>query len=386
MMPPALSSHQISLQAALAESLARIRRHHRALGNQFPTVGERSHYRLAENDHWLAGFWTGLLWLAYAGTGDEALRDHAGALLPSFKERLEQRVHINHDLGFLFTLSARAQWQVTGDREAQDLALQAAQVLVQRYHPQGRYIQAWGAVGDPEEGGRIIIDTMMNLPLLFWASQQTGDPRYQQAALDHAQTSLRYLLRPDGSTYHTFFLDQETGQPIGPRTHQGYADDSLWARGQAWAIYGFALAAEWCGEPRLLEAARQTARRFIAELPPDGVPWWDLRLPDDAPHYRDSSAGAIAAAGTLRLARLDDEAEEGEFRDSASTLLDSLVTHCFETQPEAQGLLRYGTYHAHKGWGVDAHFICGDYFFLEAVLALEGTSPDFWGPQQSAPE
>ena len=374
-------SHDPSL--ALEDVLVRIRRQHQAFGNQFPVVGEGTRYQLAENNHWLAGFWTGLLWLTYAATGDEDLRVHAESLLPTFRERLEKRTHITHDLGFLFTLSARAQWQMTSDENARQLALWAARELVQRYWPAGRYIQAWGEVGDPQEGGRTLIDTMMNLPLLFWASRRMGEPRYEEAALAHAETSRRYLLRPDGASYHTFFFDQASGEPVGPRTHQGYADDSLWARGQAWAIYGFALAAEWSGEQRFLGASRQAARRFVAELPPDGVPTWDLRLPDDAPHYRDSSAGAIAAGGMLRLARLVNGAERDEFQRSALALLDALVTHCFETKPEAPGMLRDGTYHAHKGWGVEAYFICGDYFFLEALLALEGKAPDFWGTGDS---
>ena len=230
----------------------------------------------------------------------------------------------------------------------------------------------------------MIVDTMMNLPLLFWASAQTGDPQYRQAAIEHAETSMRYLVRPDGSTYHTFFLDQESGEPIGPRTHQGYADDSLWARGQAWAVYGFAVAAGWSGSWRFLEASERAALRFMAELPPDGVPWWDLRLPEEAPHFRDSSAGAIAAAGMLRLARLDGAGKRNEHHHSAVSLLNALVTRCFEVDSEAQGLLRHGTYHAHKGWGVDAYLICGDYFFLEALLALDGKAPDFWGPANNA--
>jgi unsaturated chondroitin disaccharide hydrolase len=380
MRPQAVFPPQPTPQATLANSLERIRRHHQAFGHRFPTLGEGIRYQLTENDNWLTGFWPGLLWLAHTATGDGDLREHAEALLPSFEERLDKRVHINHDLGFLFTLSARAQWQVTGDWKAQELALRAARELVQRYHPAGRYIQAWGPVGDPEEGGRIIVDTMMNLPLLFWAFAQTGDACYHEMARQHAETSLRYLVRPDGATYHTFFLDQEVGEPLGPRTHQGYADDSLWARGQAWAIYGFALAAEWCQEPRFLEAAQQAARRFVSELPPDDVPWWDLRLPADATHHPDSSAGAIAAGGMLRLARFGDGGEEGEFHGPAIKLLDSLIARCLETRPGAQGLLRGGTYNANKGMGVDAYFICGDYFFLETLLALEGKTPDFWGP------
>jgi unsaturated chondroitin disaccharide hydrolase len=375
---------QPDCQAALASSLARIGRQHWVFGDRFPVAGEGTRYQLTGNNHWLAGFWTGLLWLAYAATGDEHLRVHAESLLTTFRERLEKGVHITHDLGFLFGLSARAQWQLAGDEQARDLALRAANELVQRYRPAGRYIQAWGAVGDPQEGGRTIIDTLMNLSLLFWASQQTGDPHYRDAALAHAETSRRTLLRPDGASYHTFFFDQASGEPLGPRTHQGYADDSLWARGQAWAIFGFAVAADWCRDRDLLDASRRAARRFMAELPADGVPTWDLRLPGDAPHYRDSSAGAIAASGMLRLAGLVDGEERDEFRRSARALLDALVAHCFEVRPQAQGLLRDGTYHAHKGWGVEAYFICGDYFFLEALLASEGGAPDFWGPKAKA--
>lgn len=366
------------LHSALSDAPDRVRRHHQALGDLFPTVGEGGRYQLTDNDNWLAGFWTGLLWLAYAATGDEDLRAHAQALLPSFEKRLDGRVHITHDLGFLFTLSARAQWQIAREEAARQLALRAARELLARYRPQGRYVQAWGEIGDPEQGGRMIIDTMMNLPLLFWAADQEGDPQYRRAALDHAETSMRYLLRPDGATYHTYYLDQETGAPIGPSTHQGYADDSLWTRGQAWAIYGFAVAAEWSQKLSFADASRLAARRFMAELPPDGVPWWDLRLPDDAPHYLDSSAGAIAAGGMLRLARLEG-GQESEFYGSGVNLLDGLVARCLETQAEGLGLLRSGTYHACKGLGVESYFICGDYFFLEALLALEGQAPDFWG-------
>ena len=368
------------LVAALDASLERISQYHRTFGARFPTMGKMGLYQLAPNDNWLAGFWTGLLWLAYGATEDEDLCAHARELLPSFQERLDYRIHITHDLGFLFSLSARAQWQCTADDPARVLALRAAEELVQRFRDPGCYIQAWGEIADPEEGGRTIIDAMMNLSLLFWASRETGDPRYQQSAQQHAETSRRWLLRPDGASYHTYLFDQESGEPLGPRTHQGYADDSLWARGQAWAVHGFAVAAEWCQEQRFLDASQLAAERFMAELPADGVPTWDLRLPSNAPRYRDSSAAAIAAAGMLRLAQLDAGGREAEYLGWAQGLLDSLLSHCFETYPGAQYLLRNATVHAHKGWGVEEPFICGDYFFLEALLMLQGRAPDFWGP------
>lgn len=377
---------------AYDRSVDHIRRHHRAAGDRFPTIGQGSGYALGANDNWLAGFWTGLLWLVYAATGDGDVRAHAESLLPTFARRLDEQVHITHDLGFLFTLSARAQWQLARDEAARQLALRAAAELVRRYRPAGCYLQAWGAVADAVEGGRAIVDTMMNLPLLFWAAREMGERGCHDAAAAHADTTRRHLLRPDGASYHTFFFDQETGAPLGPRTHQGYADDSLWARGQAWAIYGFALAAEWTGDRLLLDAASRAARCWLAELLPGSVPPWDLRLPDSAAHYPDSSAGAIAAAGLLRLARLAEDQAAGEFRAAGLALVDTLVDNCFELQPESVGLLRHGTYHVAKGLGLDTYLICGDYFFLEALACagpapaeganLIAAAPDFWGVEE----
>lgn len=375
-----MSSPHLLTARVVSDLLDRVAQNARIWGEQFPTVGEGTRYQITENNHWLAGFWTGLLWLAYAVSDREDLRLKAETLLGSFRDRLDRRIHITHDLGFLYTLSARAQWQLTGDAASRDLALQAARDLARRYHAKGAYLQAWGEISDPQEGGRMIIDTMMNLPLLFWAGEQSSDPQFQAIAHQHAQTSARHLLRADGSTYHTFIFDQETGQPLGPRTHQGYADDSLWARGQGWAIYGFAAASAWCQSPDFRDVALSAAERFMAELPADHLPPWDLRLPPDAPAYPDTSAAAIAAAGMLRLARLVERDRAERLRTDARLLLDTLITHKLETEPDAQGLLRGGTYHAHKGLGVDAYFICGDYFFLEALLMLQDRCPDFWGP------
>lgn len=369
----------MSPEPFLQTALQRVQQNHRIFGDQFPNHGEGTRYVLKENSNWVAGFWPGMVWLIYAHTGDAQLRDYATTLLPTFKRRLDENIHINHDMGFLFLLSARAQYELTGDKAARALALRSADILLGRYRPKGQYIQAWGPVGEARRGGQIIMDTMMNLPLLFWASEQTDDAVYRAAALDHARATATHLMRPDGSTYHTFFFDQESGNPLRGATHQGAADDSLWARGQAWGICGFAMAAVWCpDELFLIDTARKMAQRFMAELPPDDVPLWDLWLPEGAPRYRDSSASAIALCGLLRLQKLD-PSNAAEYQAYARRLFDGVVQHCWDNHPDAQGLLKHGAQHVPKNIAPDGYLIFGDYYMLEALMMMSGSVVDFCG-------
>jgi unsaturated chondroitin disaccharide hydrolase len=366
-----------TIQAILEHALNRVKTNCSAYSLEFPTRGYPA-YETAPNNHWVAGFWPGMLWLAYHATQDSELRAKAEALLSSFGERLRRRVDLSHDLGFLYTLSARAAWLLTGNRLARDLGLRAAQELGRRFNPRGNYIQAWGEIGEEPEAGRMIIDCMMNLPLLYWASEETSDNVYREMAHRHAVSTLRYLVRQDGSTYHTFFLDPQSGQPVGGKTCQGYADESLWTRGQAWAIYGFALTAQWLNDTDFLVAAQKIADRFLIESPVDSTPLWDLRLSADAPQCLDSSAGAIAACGLLRLAQLTGN---DDYHREAKTLIRTLSSECLETEPNRQGLLKYGAQHVPEGIAND-YLIYGDYFFLEALLMLTGQALDFWGPTE----
>jgi unsaturated chondroitin disaccharide hydrolase len=364
-----------TIQTVLEHALNRVKTNCSAYGLEFPTRGYPV-YETAPNNHWVAGFWPGMLWLAYYATQDPELRAKAEALFPSFTERLKKRVDMSHDLGFLYTLSARAAWLLTGNRMARDLGLRAAQELTKRFNPRGNYIQAWGKIGEESEAGRVIIDCMMNLPLLYWAAEETKDDVYCEVAHHHAASTLRYLVRQDGSTYHTFFFDPQSGQPIGGKTCQGCADESLWTRGQAWAIYGFALTAQWLDDADFLAAAQKIADRFLTESPVDSTPLWDLRLSADAPRYLDSSAGAIAACGLLRMAQLTGD---GDYHREAKTLIRTLSVECLEIEPNRQGLLKYGAQNVPEGHAND-YLIYGDFFFLEALLMLTGQAPDFWGP------
>ncbi len=373
-------------QTLLDTACERVKQNSLKFGALFPNYGDDYRYILNENKNWVAGFWPGMVWTSFALSADSGLRKVGASLLPSFERRLDQNIHINHDLGFLFTLSARAQHQLTGDLAAYDLALRAAKILVGRYRPKGKYIQSWGPVGEEERGGQIIIDNMMNLPLLFWASQETEDPHYRKVALDHAQATADHIVREDGSTFHTFFFNQYTGEPLQGVTHQGYADDSMWARGQAWGICGFAMAAAYCPDkPYMIETARSIARRFMAELPEDNVPFWDFWLPDGAPTYRDSSAGSIALVGLLRLAQLDSE-NKAEYAGYIDRLYSGLVELCWDSRPNAQGLLLHGASHVPKGQFMDAYMIYGDYFMLEALTMMTGNHTDFWVSNQSQGE
>ncbi len=376
-----MTAKTITRAGALEICRQRVRDNVAIFGEQFPFVGDDGDgYVLGDNDHWMTAFWTGELWLAYAGTQDAFYRQAAEQHLDSFRRRLANNVRITHDLGFLFTLSARAQYLLTDSQEARELGLVAAARLLERYNPNGGYIQAWGEIGDPKEHGRFIVDCLMNLPLLYWAGAETGDPRYAAAASAHARTTERYIMRPDGSTCHTFYVDPQTGEPVGPKTVQGYSDDSLWSRGQAWTIAGFAMAAEWSDEEEFIAASRRAADRFLAEITPDYVSLWDFRLPPEEPPIRDTSAAAIAACGLLRLAGLVEGEAGAAYAAAANQLIDAQLDAAFDARPEGvQGLLQDSSYHARKPEWAERYTLFGDYFFMEALTWLTGYDIDFWG-------
>lgn len=209
-------------------------------------------YSACENEEWTCGFWPGEIWLAYERTHDEAFRRAGLALVDSFDRRIRRRVKVaHHDMGFLYTPSCVAAYKLTGDEKARQAAILAAGQLVSRYQPKGEFIQAWGRMGSPENY-RFIIDCLLNLPLLYWASRETGEEKYADIARKHTATCMANSFRPDGSTFHTFYMHKD-GSPSHGRTCQGYRDDSFWARGQAWGVYGSILSYRYTGDPKALD-------------------------------------------------------------------------------------------------------------------------------------
>jgi unsaturated chondroitin disaccharide hydrolase len=340
------------------------------VGNVYPLRPPSEGLPEGANVGWTTGFWPGAIWLAYDLTGDERYLREAMSHVDSFARRVEQQVGLQtHDLGFLYTLSCVAAWRRTGDETAKRAALAAADHLMVRVLEPAGIIQAWGDLQDPSQRGRTIIDSLMNTPLLFWASQISGDPRYAEVAGRHAAQLRDHILRTDDTTFHTFYWDPVTGEPLRGATEQGSADDSCWARGQAWGIYGFSLNYRYTGDESLLRAAMRCADYFLAHLPADHVAYWDLVYTDGSDEERDSSAAAIGACGLLELAQqLDGDPRAAGYRAAAKRILDSLVKNYSTAEhPQSNALILHGVYDKPKSAGVDEGCLWGDYFFLEAL-------------------
>lgn len=335
-------------------------------------------YDSTDADWWTSGFWPGLLWLAYQRSRDERLAALAIAAEDDLARAIgdERFDGLHHDVGFQFLPTAVMRHLLTGDPAARRRGLLAASLLMGRFNPASGVIEAWNG---PEHRGKAIIDSLMNLPLLYWASEESGDRRYRNVADVHARAVLRHFVRADGSVHHIIRFDQDSGARAEELGGQGYAPESAWSRGQAWALAGFAVAHRWTGEADYLAAARRIADAFLAALPPAGVPPWDFRAPDAATAPRDSSAGAIAAAGLLELAHLLAGPESEGYERAARDLLLALSRGCATwDEPAEDALLRHATGHLPGGREIDVSLIYGDYYYLAALGKLNANLVNIW--------
>ncbi|MDO5407093.1 MAG: glycoside hydrolase family 88 protein [Eubacteriales bacterium] len=360
------------IQSELDRCVAVLEKNMKRFGTDFPSAcATDGRYRIKKNDDWTNGFWTGMLWMAYEYTGRDAFKELALQNVASFEQRLEEHFVLDHhDIGFLYSLSVAAAWKITGDESIRPLVIRAADVLMARFQERGGFIQAWGKAGDPKEF-RLIIDSLLNLPLLYTAFEMTGEARYREVAETHYQNVIHHIVRDDFSTYHTFYFDAETGKPDHGATHQGFSDQSCWARGQAWAILGMPLhrrlsGMEFTEEEQTLYSG--VLEYFESHLPKDGMPYWDLIFTDGSDQPRDSSALAVAACGMLEMGNTA-RAEEMvlTLKEGASS----------EVEPESEGILLHGVYAYAEGKGVDEPNLWGDYFYMEALYRL--WNPD-WNP------
>lgn len=374
------------LNKALDKAVSLVTENAEEFFDDFPCANsENNFYPHSENVDWTTGFWTGELWLAYERTLNPRLKEAALVQVDSFLDRIEKRINTDHhDMGFLYSPSCVAAYKLVGSETGKKAALMAADNLMERFHDKGQFFQAWGSLDDPNNY-RLIIDCLLNMPLLFWASEVTGNAKYKDKATAHIKTAMSCVIRPDNSTYHTFYFDRETGLPLKGVTCQGNRDGSAWARGQAWGIYGSAFAYSKLRDEEYKNIFRRVTDYFVDNLPDDLVPYWDFDFTTGSDEPRDSSAAVIAVCGMLEMSKYLDEDEADKYVMQAKKILRAVIQNCAVTEHSiSNGLLLHGTYarktptNTCNNGGVDECNTWGDYFYLEALTRLVKDWELYW--------
>ncbi len=379
---------------ALTDGIRQIGNCLNAFGNAFPyACSVNRFYEPGPNRNWTAGFYTGEVWLAYENAdlagpfSKDFFKVKAEAQVRSFLQRINDKNDVDHhDMGFLYSPSCVAAYKLTGSREGRQAALLAADQLITRFQPVGKFIQAWGRMGEADNY-RFIIDCLLNLPLLYWASEESKDSKYRDIAEQHIHTAMANVIREDDSTWHTVYMDMNTGKFSHGATCQGYKDGSAWARGQAWGVYGTAVAYKYTHQKEYLSYFKRVTNYFLQHLPSDLRPFWDLSFGNgmEEQEPRDTSSAAIAACGMLEMSKyLRENGEEDEavrYTGYAKKLLKALYDHDRVTDPHmSNGVLLHGTYSKKSPYntctpeGVDECVIWGDYYWMEALNRLHNPS------------
>ena len=348
------------------------------LADMIPYMSKNGSYtadlRKDDISWWTNGFWAGILWQMYRATGKKMYETEARKTENWLDEALEDYVGLHHDAGFMWLPSAVANYRATKDKKALVRGLHAAGILAGRYNPAGRFIRAW----NEDKTGWIIIDCMMNLPLLYWASEETKDPRFAFIAREHADTAARYLVKESGGCNHIAVLEEQDGSLKECLGGQGFERGSVWSRGTAWGIYGFALSYRHTKEERYLNISKNLAHYFISQICEDGyVSRCDFEAPKE-PVIWDTSAAAIAACGLLELAEWAKETEGEYFKEMALRILKALDQRFCCWDLEKDGILTHTTTAYHDVDGRHVSLVYGDYFLIEAVLRLKGEHLFIW--------
>ena len=356
----------------------------RRIGSMIPYISHDGKYIDLEKKaglyFWTNGFWPGILWQMYSATGDEVYRTAAEGVEMRMEEILTDFEGLDHDIGFMFLPMSVANWRKTGNEHARRNGLHAANLLAGRFNPVGNYIRAWN--DSPffnDTSGFMIIDCMMNLPLLYWAADECNDPRFCHIAVAHAKTAQKYIVRPDGSCNHILIFDAQNGEFLTNPGGQGYGQNSSWSRGQGWAVYGFSLSYRHSGDESFLETAKQCAHYCISNLAVnEWLPLSDYRVPAEPVKY-DSTAGMLTAAGLLELANHVGEYEKKLYTQSAVNILKACEKKFCNWNVDEDAIVGGGTLCYHDS-GAETHqpIIYGDYYFVEAILKLKGKGMFIW--------
>ena len=373
------------LEDAFDYSIGKIRENLKKFTYAFPSItAPGGKYYPIHNEPWTTGFWPGMVWIAYAHTGNSEFLKTGKIQSVLFKERIETDYCLqHHDIGFLYSLSTVADYILTGDVIAYETAIAAAYRLTKMYRPNPGIIQRGGDLNDltDKNTGVFIVDCMNNVPLLFWAYEQTGDKYLYDVAYNHMINSINSIIMPDGRVEHSGVADVLTGEITtdSSRSQGKGGDDAAWARGQAWAIAGLPLAYEYTGEQQFLDIAKEVTYYFLNRMPSDLIANWDLYYTDDFTQ-RDTSASAIAVSGMLEIVKhlQEDDPDKEIFENAAYMILESLTkNYLTRGEPENMGLLNAGVY-CFQYKGTNEPTIWGDYYYMESLYKILGDFKRFW--------
>ncbi len=319
---------------------------------------------------WTNGFWGGLMWQMEKLTGDKFYADLASELEEKQDANLMNYEGLDHDNGFKWLLTSVYHYKKDGNQASRNRSLLAAGNMAGRYNLQGRFIRAWNDWGEDDHRGWAIIDCMMNLPLLYWAYDETKDPRFLHIAVNHANRTRECFVRSDGSVCHIVEFDPFTGERVKSHGGQGYGHGSSWTRGQAWAIYGFALSYIHTGDVSYLNTAKTVANYFIANTPESGLIPCDFRQPEE-PGYEDTTAAAIAACGMIEIAKHSVGRDKDVYMNAALKMLHAIDEKSADWNPGTDNITTKGTV-AYNYGEKETGILYGDYFFIEALMKLSG--------------
>ena len=350
--------------------------------NGFPeTCSKDGVYGVSERFNWERGMLVGCYWLAYQYTGDEVFKNAAEDMIEIFAEHAKTGEWLNdHDTGFIYSPSCVAGYKITGDEKMKETALKAADILYSHYDTENKFIIRSGKREDVSyDMYRALVDSMMNIPLFFFAYEETGDEKYLNAAVDHYHTTMAYLIRDDGSSYHHYQFDPKSGNPVKGVTWQGYSDDSCWTRGHSWLLYGFPIAYSYTNNDEILPLYKNISNYYLNRLPSDNIPYWDLVFTEGSDEPRDSSAAAISTCGFLEMYNhVEDEEQKMILKNAADAQMLSLIENC-ENRGDDDGMVLHVTHALPQGQGIDESAVYADYFYMEALMRyLETDFIRYW--------
>lgn len=325
---------------------------------------------------WTNGFWGGIMWMLYQATNEERYITNAKDCLNKLNKTFDIFEGLHHDVGFMFMPTAVAECRITGDERSRTIALHAANILAGRFNINGRYIRAWNDLPDVDTRGWAIIDCMFNITLLYWASEETGDPRYREIAMAHADTVMKYFIRDNGSSIHIGEFNPDTGEYIRNHVGQGYSIQSAWTRGQGWALYGFCLSYLHTGKKEYLETACRVADFCIEHISDNYVIPIDFMQPE-IPQVEDSCGACVIAGGLIELSKVAENGHSDIYLETAINILKTLDKRVNDYSTSTDAIVnRCSAAYYSKDHDMTMNY--ADYYFIEAIWKLTDTGTNMW--------